>query len=373
MSSLSSLPDIVFVDASAEEVENTVISAYEAASERTLAKADPVRLFLLTIANVIVLLKNDINYTGKQNLLRYAEGDSLDHLGVLVGCERTAAAAASTTIKVTLSEAQATNIVIPAGTRFTAGDNVFFALDDLMLITAGELTGTGQATCTETGTVGNDYLPGQIKTLVDPVAYVSSIVNTTKSEGGAEIESDDDYREDINKAPESFSVAGPKGAYEYWAKRASSTISDVSVLSPSPGTVEVIPLLENGVIPGTEILSLVDETLNDLSVRPLTDRVIVAAPTAETYDIDLTYYIEKDNATRASAIQEAVNNAVEEYISWQCAKLARDINPSELIKSIVTAGAKRVVINSPVFTALDETKVAQLGTKTINFGGLEDA
>lgn len=372
MSNLKSLPEIIFVDASAEEVENSIIKTYEAAAGRTLGKADPVRLFLLTIANAVVLLKHEINYTGKQNLLRYASGINLDHIGALMGCERTPASPAVTTIKITLSGTLNINTSIPSGTRFTAGDNVFFALDELLVIPAGETEAECQATCTESGIVGNGYLPGQIRTLVDPIAYVKSIENVTTSDGGAEIEDDENYREDIHKAPESFSTAGPTGAYEYWATRASERIIDVSVISPEPGVVEVRPLLENGEIPGQQILTLVESTLNNRSIRPLTDKVNVLAPTAEKYDINLTYYIDKSNTQYSGIIQTAVNNAIEDFIKWQCGKLARDINPSELISRVVTAGAKRVEVVKPTFKVLNGKNVAKIQSKTISFGGFED-
>ena len=115
------------------------MSEYENITGRSLAKGDPVRLFLLTNAAVIVLLLNKINETGKQNLLRYASGKNLDHLGALVG-------AAVTTMQVTLSAEMGNSTVIPAGARFTAGDNVFFALDAPMIIKAGQTSGTGSAT-----------------------------------------------------------------------------------------------------------------------------------------------------------------------------------------------------------------------------------
>ena len=125
---LKSLPDIVFADADASKVESYILSEYEKITGRSLAKGDPVRLFLLTITAVIVLLLNKINETGKQNLLRYATGNNLDHLGALVGVERIPATAAVTTMQLTLSAALGTATIIPGGTRFTAGDNVFFAL-----------------------------------------------------------------------------------------------------------------------------------------------------------------------------------------------------------------------------------------------------
>lgn len=373
MSKLDNLADIVFVDADADEVESYVIGRYEAITGRTLAKGDPVRLFLLTIAALIVLLLNKINETGKQNLLRYATGDNLDHLGALVGVERIQAKAAVTTMRVKLSTQLQTATIIPAGTRFTAGDNVFFALDAPLVIEAGTTIADGSATCLAKGELGNGYVVGQLKTLVDPVPYVDSVVNVTTSEGGAEIQSDDSYREDIRLAPENFSTAGPEGAYIYHAKRASSKITDVTVWSPEAGKVEVRPLLAGGELPGDEMLQQVKTTLDDKKVRPLTDNISVLAPEQVTYNLSLTYYIASDNKAQATAIQNAVNAAVDDYVLWQKSKLGRDINPSELIVRVMAAGAKRVAVTAPVFTATTDMQVAVCGTKTVTLGGIEDA
>lgn len=372
-SKLKSLPEIVFVDADASKVESYILSTYENITGRSLAKGDPVRLFLLTVAAVITLLLNKINETGKQNLLRYATGANLGHLGALVGVERIAATAAVTTMQVTLSAELGTNTVIPAGTRFTAGDNVFFALDSPLIIKAGQISGMGKATCLDAGTKGNGYIAGQLKTLVDPVPYVASVANITTSEGGTELEDDDSYREDIHAAPESFSVAGPDGAYIYHAKRASSSISDVTVYSPKPGEVEVRPLLDGGVIPGKEMLDSVLEALNDRKVRPLTDKVTVLAPEQVEYVLDLTYWIERGNQTQTMAIQTAVNEAVSAYVLWQKSKLGRDINPSELVARVMAAGAKRVNVTSPKYSLISNIQVAVCESISINLGGIEDA
>ena len=373
MSKLDNLADIVFVDADADEVESYVIGRYEAITGRTLAKGDPVRLFLLTISALIVLLLNKINETGKQNLLRYATGDNLDHLGALVGVERISAKAAVTTMRIRLSAKLQTATIIPAGTRFTAGDNVFFVLDAPLVIDAGTTSADGSATCLTKGELGNGYVAGQLKTLVDPVPYVDSVANVTTSEGGAEVQSDDSYREDIRLAPENFSTAGPEGAYIYHAKRASTKIADVTVWSPEAGKVEVRPLLAGGELPGDEMLQQVKTTLDDKKVRPLTDNISVLAPEQVTYNLSLTYYIASDNKAQATAIQNAVNAAVDDYVLWQKSKLGRDINPSELIVRVMAAGAKRVAVTAPVFTATTDTQVAVCGTKTVTLGGIEDA
>ena len=373
MKNLNSLADIVFFDTNKDKITAEIINAYEAASGRSLASGDPIRLFLLAIANIIILLLNQINETGKQNLLRYASGVNLDHKGLEMGVERNQATAAKTTIKIFLSAKMSKPVAIQAGTRFSAGDNIFFALDNTVVIPAGITEGDGTATCLDASEAGNGYLPGQIKNLVDPVPYVDHITNSTESAGGADAQSDDSYRTDIQLAPEKFSTAGPTGAYEYYAKHASTDIIDACVWSPSAGVVEIRPLLTGGEIPNQELLNIVKNACNDRSVRPLTDYVQVKAPEAVQYDINLTCYIDKTNVAQASAIQFAVTAAVDDYVTWQKSKLGRDINPSELIARVMQTGVKRVAVTAPSFMVLQKTQVAQEADVTVTLGGIEDA
>lgn len=364
--------NIEFVDTDTEKIKSNVITIYESLTDRTLAQGDPVRLFLESIASIIAQQKAVINFTGKMNLLAYAKDDYLDHLGVLVGTERMSASSAQVTAKITLSAMQSSVIVVPKGTRITAGDNIFFATTEQRIIAIGDITATVTMECTTAGIIGNGYLPGQIKTIVDPIPYVQSIINTTESTGGADIEDDDSYRIRINKAPESFSCAGPDGAYEYWAKSASALITDVSVTSPVPGNVEIVSLLAGGEIPSSEILAEVAKICNDRKIRPLTDHVSVLAPSIVNFDVTATYYIYSNNAAEATTIQTAVSKAVNDYVLWQKSKLGRDINPSELIRQMVNAGAKRVDVTAPTYTAVTKKQVAIANTPTITFGGVDD-
>ena len=147
---------------------------------------------------------------------------------------------------------------------------------------------------------------------------------------------------------------------------------DVSVDSPAPGEVIVYPLLKGGVIPGNEILMLVDKKLNDRSIRPLTDKVSVKAPESVKYDVDVLYYIDRRDATEAAAIQQRAESAVQEFSAWQKERLGRDINPTELYYRLRAAGVKRAEIKSPVFTATNKKQVAVAESVKASFGGLED-
>lgn len=372
---LADLADVEFVNADKDAVVAALMADYKEIVKRSPAKGDPVRLFLLVVAESIVRMRNAINYTGKQNLLKYAEGDHLDHLGSFLDTPRLEAVEAVTTIKVTLSSARERNTEIPAGTRVSNGDRLYFALSEDGVIPAGQTEILLPASCMETGEIGNDYMAGEISTIVDPIPYVSQMTNITKTEGGSDREEDDHYRERIHEAPEKFSTAGSAGAYRYWAMTASALISDVKPYGPeeSPGTVELYVLLENGGIPEEEILQKVLNAVSadEKGVRPLTDYVKALPPSIVDYDINVEYYISKD--ADATATEKAAETAIDEYVLWQKTKLGRDINPDELLYRLKSInGVKRARILSPLFVELDDRQVAIANNVRLVMVGSED-
>ncbi|MNW65451.1 Baseplate J-like protein [compost metagenome] len=98
----------------------------------------------------------------------------------------------------------------------------------------------------------------------------------------------------------------------------------------------------------------------------------VQAPETVEYDINLTYYVAWERAAEAISIQTAVAAAVDAYRLWQKSKLGRDINPSELIMRVMSAGALRVNVTAPVFVDLSALQVAQDATVNVTYGGLAD-
>ena len=112
--------------------------------------------------------------------------------------------------------------------------------------------------------------------------------------------------------------------------------------------------------------------LSDDTIRPMTDVVTVAAPAEAKYTINFTYYINRSDSAQAVTIQSAVETAVSDYIKWQ-RRIGRDINPSKLTALAIAAGAKRVVLTAPTYTAVAATSVPALqGDAVVNYGGLED-
>lgn len=380
MSGLSNLPDINFVDTDVETLLTSLIAEYEAAylaqtgTAKTLQPGDPVRIWIYTQALRIYQAYVLIDASAKQNLLRYASDNYLDGIGTRYGTRgaRLVAAKAVVTVRYTLSAAQAGDIIIPAGNRSSPANNVFFATAAAAVIPAGSITLDVTAECTAAGSAGNGYTAGQVNILVDPIAYVASVSNIGTSQGGADIETDDAYKERLFLLPESFSVAGPSKAYEYFTKQYSSSITDVKVTSPSAGAVDVRFILQDGVTPGAPLIASVLAYISDKTRRPLTDSVTVQSPSVLNYDIALTYYIKTDDTAFAASIQTAVTTAIADYVIWQKSKIGRSINPSELISRIIQAGAKRVVLTLPAYVAIAETELAVADTITVTYGGLED-
>ena len=367
----SDLKELTFADADPQEMLINAKRIVEEILGRRIERADPLMLFLSSLIAIIIQQRLLLDTVAKQNLLYYATGENLRHMGILVGTERIPATAATTTVEVSLSAPRQNITVIVAGTRFHAGDNVYFALDTDVIFLAGETTHTAKATCQQTGDIGNGYLAGELNRIVDPQPFLQSVTNTTTSEGGADIESDDAYRERIRQAPESFSNAGSEGAYIFFTKQVSSLIADVMVTSENPGEVDIYPLLTGGELPGEELIQQIYDKLSDKKVRPITDHVFVKIPDIENYEINIRYCIAASDADNVLAICAKVEQAVADFITWQRSALGRDINDTELYHRVRAAGAKRTQIIYPAWRAVPDSSIAVCTAKIIQYAGIE--
>lgn len=365
------LPDIDFFEKDPEQILQEMIYHVSEKTGQTYQQADPRRKFIEGLAYFVSLERNRADYALKQTLLSYAADDALDHKGDDMDTPRLQATAAMTKIQFTLEQERTVPLTIPAGTLFNVGET-YFETTDTHVVDVGVNTYVVDAVCTETGTVGNGYLPGEITTLVDPLPYVQSVVNITETAGGTDIEQDDSYAERIHLAPERFSVAGPTEAYKYWARTASQDIIDVEVTSPSPGIVHITILLTDGELPTQTHIDKVIEICSSLDIRPLTDNVTAGAPEIVSYTPTVKYWINRNDSTVLTSIQNQVNQAFNKYLLWQKSKLGRAINPSKLIKYLSDAGAYKIEIEGVNYTVLQKAQVAKDVNPTITFMGLID-
>ena len=335
LQAIRDLPDISFIDdLSLEDVQNLMVTTYQEKYEEitgekvTLARGDPNRVILLANAAIIYQALQRIDKAGKMNFLKYAYGEYMDNLAATrSGVIRKQPEAATVTMKYMLAEARTSATIIPEGSRVTADYERVFATLEYAEIKPGETETTVICQCTETGTAGNGYAPGEIAEMVDPIAFIDRVSNTDTSTGGTDTETDDELAERTIIAPSGFSVAGPEDAYIYRCKEYSTAIKDTAVYSSTPGTVNIRILLEDNSTPTQSFLDGLNDYLTEAPARPLTDHVVIAGPDKVEYNIKVTYYIGKLSRASAAMIKEAVDMAVKEFEEWQTGKIGRDINP----------------------------------------------
>lgn len=377
---LYNLPEISFIEGiTYEGILNEMVADFETKyTEETgrkikLRLGDKEHIHLRVLAGQYYQMYQQLDYAAKMNLLKYSKGDFLKHLGAFKKTFIQEPRAAAVKVRFTLSEARKDVIYIPEGTRVTAGDGVYFATDDYAEVAAGESYADVTCTCETAGDIGNNYQPGTIEIIVDPVPYVKSVVNVTKSDGGSGEESEESFRERIFLAPSSYSVAGPADAYEYWVKQYNSAaIEDVKIYEPVEAVVDIRILLQGGALPSETFCSGCLQYLKDNPIIPLTDNDYVSAPDVVNYDLKAKYYISRSDINNVKSIQESIEAAKDTYLNWQRTKIGRDLNPDALIEFVRAAGGKRCAIESPVFTVIPETSVAQEKTVEFVYGGIED-
>ena len=367
------LSDIAFAEKDPDVITQEVLSLYENLSGRTLARSDPVRLFLDAVILIIIQQRNLIDYAAKQNLLAYAEGEFLEHIGAMLGVSRLPASPAKCTLLFTAETLSENDRIIPAGVRAAKGGDIFLTDTDCV-IPAGEFTGEVPATATTSGSALNGYVPGEVNALLDALPFRVKVSNSSTTAGGTDLEDDESLRERIQIAPEKFSTAGPKNAYVYWALTANSDIADVAVIGPpviEPGHVYIYPLMKGGELPDSQVVRQVFEVCNREDIRPDTDYLTVKCPSVVDYNVKVSFWVDEKKAASALLLAGQVEAAVNDWVLWQKGALGRDINPSELVHRMVAAGAKRVEVEAPEFRVLEDWEVGIAGDVEISYAGLE--
>lgn len=369
--------DYNFVETDSAKLYTAIIGGLMDSCNEPLYPGDERRIFGEALVAVLVSLYNEFNDKMKQRTLQNARGNVLDAIGSMYGTERAEPAPAHATFRFFVEEAIAENIIIPAGTRVTSDGSAYFATEATAVLQSGALYVDINGISTEGGSAYNGYTAGTIATLVDLIPYIAGVTNTTETTGGDDGEpyteaGDERYRSRIKLAFSQLSTAGPESAYRYFAMSADPDIVDVSVEVPSAGVVNLYPLMSNGELPDEETMAKVLEAVNGERVRPMTDLVTVKQPETVEYNVEIVYYCKKDNEAATIQAIEADGGAIDRYNAWQTAELARDINPDQLRRFILSpdwvdglVGADRVDVVAPVFTEVGKSQVAKLSGSVV--------
>ena len=367
----TSLPEPNFIDRDPDTITQEWIDLYEEKTGKTLQLAQIERILIDVGAYRETVLRNKIQEAAKLNLLSYATLDVLENMGELLGVSKLTADYALTTLKFSVDEPLDFDFTIPSGTEVETNDGLFiFQTTENLILTAGETEATVKAECETAGSAANNYAIGSINNLITPLSYISTVENITETSGGADDEDADSLRERIRQAPEKFSNAGSRGAYEYHTLSAHQSITDVAITSPSAGVVNIYPLTSDG-NPSNEIIQIVQEYLSDDKIRPLTDYVQVLSPEKIDFDVlaNVTLYLDADEETVLASISEKL----EEYKSTLSSALGKDVIQTQIITIINSVyGVFKVELESPVDIEILKYQWANLENYSITVGGYAD-
>ncbi|EMV4050079.1 baseplate J/gp47 family protein [Escherichia coli] len=186
----------------------------------------------------------------------------------------------------------------------------------------------------------------------------------------AVMESDAALRLRAQSAFDGLSVAGPTGAYEYFAKSASGKVADVKASSPAPAEVVVSVLSAEG--DGTasdELIATVNAKLSDESIRPVGDRLTVQSAEIISYDINATLYLYP--GPESEPIVNAAEASLQKWLKSQW-RIGLDVARSAILAALHVQGVQRVELDLPERLIISDTQAARCASVTITRGGTDE-
>ena len=157
-------------------------------------------------------------------------------------------------------------------------------------------------------------------------------------------EGDEDLRARAVMAPDAWSVAGPRKAYEFHAKSASPLVAGVAVSSPSPGVIRVVVLSDavDGVA-DADLLATVSRALNHEDVCPF-DQVDVVSAGVSPFDVRARLKIHA--GPDPGPVLQAAEAAVRAYAAKR-RRLDGSIVHKALIAALMQPGVEDIDLIAP--------------------------
>lgn len=348
--------DITVVPEDVKQILAEAIAQYEQQAGKVLQPAHIERLIINVYAYRELLTRKGINEAFRQTFPQTATGIALDLCGETMGCYRLTDKAARCLLRFSV-QGEHDSIFIPKGTQVALSDDLYFSTlnDDVItpLIQSVEI----EAECNKTGTTGNGWEVGRIKTLKTPLNTTASVEvsNLDTPSGGLSEEDDDSYRKRILAAPEAFSSCGSIAAYDYHVRTVSQDIADVHIANPRGGLVRISVLTKKG-LPDNRLLNDIKRYVSAEKLRPLCDTVEVVAPIQRNYQIRAELVLL--DGVREDIVKSQARESLQRYLGEKTKKLGIDIVPSAIIAALRVEGVYDVLLHSPQKTIINANEWA---------------
>lgn len=253
------------------------------------------------VAGAAHMLHGHLDFQARQMFADTAEAEYLRRIGSLFGVEILPATFATGPVVATGTN----GTIISEGTILTREDGLQYTVDADATISGGEADLDVTASL-----AGEDYNSdsGTALTFESPISGLDSIalVDTDGLTGGADEESDDDYRVRVLQRMRNAPNGGSEADYVAWALAALTGVTRVWVypLELGAGTVVVRFVMdgETSPIPSGGNVTTVQDYIDER--RPVTADVTVVAPTANTVNFTFASITPDTTATREAVEAE---------------------------------------------------------------------
>jgi phage-related baseplate assembly protein len=179
----------------------------------------------------------------------------------------------------------------------------------------------------------------------------------------AVLESDADYRRRVQLAPEAFSVAGPAGAYVYYALSAAVEIAVAHAFSPAAGRVTVVIAGADGAPVSDAGLTAVVTRFDGDDTVPLTD--VVSVQRAELVAVPVTATLTLARGPDPELVTAEAEAQVRAYFAARY-RIGASIYRSGLTAALSVGGVDSVALAEPATDVdVSDTEIAVPGAVTI--------
>ncbi|MGI6255294.1 MAG: baseplate J/gp47 family protein [Acutalibacter sp.] len=278
-----------------EEILQRMEEEYEQQSGCKVENVSEVGLRMRVLAGELHRLGTSLDWLERQAFPQTATGVQLDLHGAQRGVLRKPAEKATGVVSFSRYLPLSFDLVIPQGTICaTSGEPVVeYETTEEAILTSGQLTVEVPVQAVTAGAAGN-AAAGYVTTLVSAPTGINYASNEAAITGGADAETDDDYRKRVLEGY-SLSPNGTNADYYKWIALQQEGISQVQVVprANGDGTVTVY-LWGNGVVPSSQISSAVKEELERQREVGVSIKVQAAQQVPITVQLKVKVFAEVD-------------------------------------------------------------------------------
>lgn len=287
-----------------EIVEDMEAKAREVFGDKiNLEDSSPLGMYIKSIAHELSIAWDEMERSHYAHYAQWATGQDLDNIVENFGRKRFEGT--KTTLDLAFEGEAGTRI--PVGFRATTKTGLVF--ETLEETTIGEEGVTTRAQAVEIGTRYNVPI-GVVDEIVNPLANVLEVSNTSEGVNGGGIETDDNLRERHLEALREPTTGDNVAQYKQWAKEVAG-VGNLKVLptTPSEGFVTLVLADSNGGVASEELVSEVEGYVD--SVRPVNAGVVIESATEKEVVVDLS--IQLVDGFNLGDVRDVATDIIEAY------------------------------------------------------------